>query len=88
MRHYKFSILTLLAGLIAGLLIAGSFPGSQWASEGDIGQIGRYQISSWGAYSGAEVSHSGYYIVDTTTGRVVDRGNEIHGIEQGSATAK
>jgi hypothetical protein len=45
------------------------------------GSIGRYQISSWASYAGARVHHSGYYIIDTATGQVVDRGHEIHGID-------
>lgn len=47
------------------------------------GEIGRYQISSWASYSGERVHHSGYYILDTMTGKVVDRGHEIHGIDSG-----
>ena len=47
-------------------------------------EVGRYQISSWASYSGERVHHSGYYIIDTTTGKVVERGHEIHGIDKGS----
>jgi len=47
-------------------------------------EVGRYQISSWASYAGERVHHSGYYIIDTTAGKVVDRGHEIHGIQKGS----
>jgi hypothetical protein len=36
------------------------------------GEIGRYQIGAWATQSaGAVVSHTGYYILDTATGKVV-----------------
>ena len=71
-------------GLIAGILLSGVFSGPPWAiAERDDSQIGRYQISAWSSYAGERVHHSGYYIIDTTTGKVVDRGHEIHGIESG-----
>lgn len=44
-------------------------------------QIGRYQVSAWASYSGSRVHHSGYYVVDTVTGKIVEKGHEIHGIE-------
>jgi len=47
-------------------------------------EVGRYQISSWASYAGERIHHSGYYIIDTTTGKVMDRGHEIHGIQKGS----
>ncbi|MHC4686648.1 MAG: hypothetical protein ACYTEW_20415 [Planctomycetota bacterium] len=40
--------------------------------------IGRYQISAWAAQAGATVHHSGYYVLDTTTGKVVDSKMEVH----------
>jgi hypothetical protein len=39
--------------------------------------IGRYQISSWAAYGGALIQHNGYYVVDTVTGKIVDKHSEI-----------
>ncbi len=40
--------------------------------------IGRYQISAWASQAGATVHHSGYYVLDTTTGKVVAREAEVH----------
>lgn len=40
--------------------------------------IGRYQISSWAAHSGGTTHHNGYYVLDTVTGKVVDREAEAH----------
>jgi len=48
-------------------------------------EVGRYQISAWASYAGERVHHSGYYIVDTVTGKVVDRGHEVHGIDTGTS---
>jgi hypothetical protein len=40
--------------------------------------IGRYQISSWSAFTGGITFHSGYYIVDTVTGKVVETHMDAH----------
>lgn len=40
--------------------------------------VGRYQITSWAAFGGGFTHHNGYYIVDTVTGKVVDKGAEVH----------
>jgi len=40
--------------------------------------IGRYQISAWAAQAGAYTHHSGYYVIDTTTGKIVDSKAEVH----------
>jgi len=84
MKRTQILSLLLVGGVVSvGLLALLSLlrPGSVQAVSG--GAVGRYQISSWASYSGAKVHHSGYYIVDTTTGKVVDRGHEIHGIDTG-----
>lgn len=39
---------------------------------------GRYQISSWAAQSGRATSFSGYYVLDTVTGKVKDKSAEAH----------
>ena len=44
-----------------------------------LSNIGRYQITCWAAQSGRGYHHSGYYILDTTTGKIVDQGREAHG---------
>ena len=41
-------------------------------------EVGRYQIASWAASTGGITHHSGYYILDTVTGKVVDRLAEVH----------
>ena len=73
---------SLLVGLVllAALLLLWPVVGTAVPDGG----VGRYQISSWASYAGERVHHSGYYIIDTATGKVVDRGHEIHGISSGS----
>ena len=44
--------------------------------------VGRYQISAWGAQAGAYTHHSGYYVLDTATGKVVDSKMEVHAVGQ------
>ena len=41
-------------------------------------EIGRYQISAWAAQVSTGYHHSGYYIVDTVTGKVIDSKSETH----------
>ena len=78
-RIGKSFLLTIgLAAIMA--LVFNSFSSRQADAGKEDSGIGRYQISSWAAFSGERVHHSGYYIVDTMTGKVVDKGHEVHGI--------
>jgi hypothetical protein len=45
------------------------------------GEIGRYQVSAWAAQAGSYTHHNGYYIIDTTTGKVTDSKSEVHTAE-------
>lgn len=80
------AILFLIA--VGGALVTSSIPATSALAQGEQGQIGRYQISAWASYAGAKVHHSGYYVLDTITGKVVDSGHEIHGIGSGSEEKK
>ncbi|GBE02389.1 hypothetical protein BMS3Bbin06_00989 [bacterium BMS3Bbin06] len=66
----------LAANLVSGML--SSTPAS--AEQGS--EIGRYQISAWSARASVYTHHSGYYIVDTTTGKVVASKSEVHTAEK------
>ncbi len=71
-------ILSIIAGLLF-LNLARDFLASKPALAVRGGEeIGRYQISAWAAQAGAMVHHSGYYVLDTTTGKVVTREAEVH----------
>lgn len=68
---------------LGGVVATSLYPAAS-AAQGEAGAIGRYQISAWASYSGERVHHSGYYVLDTVTGKIVDSGHEIHGIRGGS----
>lgn len=66
----------ILLGLIAALFflnLLSHFLSSKPAmANPENGNIGRYQMSSWGAVQlAAPEVKSGYYVVDTVTGKVV-----------------
>ncbi len=69
-------LLVLIAVLLAANLFSGVFSTDK-ASAGN-GEIGRYQIAAWSSQSGAYTHHSGYYIIDTVTGKVVASKSEVH----------
>lgn len=74
-------LVVFVIALVSAVTAISLQPHQVLASSQD--QIGRYQISSWAAYAGEKVHHSGYFVLDTATGKVVDRGHEIHGIGAG-----
>ena len=96
MKMDKF--IKILLGLIAMLLLVNlisGFMASQPArAEQHIQEmgryeisynegVGRYQISSWAAETGnAGYHHSGYFVLDTVTGEVVDQKMQVHGPEE------
>jgi hypothetical protein len=49
-------------------------PGNVFAENKN--DIGRYEISAWASPSKGVKQFSGYYIIDTTTGKVVDKRTE------------
>ncbi len=74
--------LKVLLGLIALLLLLNLASGLQSRPAMAAGEIGRYQISAWAAQSGTYMHHSGYYVLDTITGKVVASKSEVHGPEK------
>jgi hypothetical protein len=62
MEEAKVFLLGMLAA-VGLLLLLG-------AGGGD-SEVGRYQIAAWGASKG-DAYRSGYYVLDTRTGKVVD----------------
>jgi len=76
------ALLTVIAVLLLLNLFAGILPGGNAVAQKGAEDIGRYQITSWAAQAGAFTHHNGYYIIDTTTGKVVDRKSEVHSAEK------
>jgi hypothetical protein len=54
------------------------FVSKQALAIGEGEGMGRYQISSWAAYRGTSITHVGYYVLDTATGRMVEKRDIIH----------
>ena len=63
----------LLLNLVSGLLAARRATAEQTADL-----IGKYQISSWASYIGTYGHHTGYYVLDTTIGKVVESHEDVH----------
>jgi hypothetical protein len=72
-------VILCVIGILLFLNLARGFLASKPALAVRGGEeIGRYQISAWAAQAGAMVHHSGYYVLDTATGKVVAREAEVH----------
>jgi hypothetical protein len=64
----------LLLNLMSSMLTSGSVQAQENQNE-----VGRYEIAAWAATSGPLGHHSGYYVLDTMTGKVIDKHFEVHG---------
>lgn len=72
-------LLVVIAVLLAGILLQNVEDTNR--AYADKGEVGKYQVSAWAAQAGARTHHNGYYVIDTTTGKIVDSGAEIHSEE-------
>jgi len=77
-KFYKV-MLGLIAVLLFLNLVSGLLPVRSAKAEQN-GPVNRYQISAWASAIGTYGHHSGYYVVDTTTGEVVSKKEEAHTI--------
>lgn len=78
----KVKGILLVLSLLFFLGVAGAaFTSVLAGGDSPQSEIGRYQLSAWASFSGGRVYHSGYYILDSSTGKVVDKGHEVHDIE-------
>ncbi len=72
----------MVLGIIALLLLLNFIQGlvstNTAAADKENSETGRYQISAWAAQTGVGYHHSGYYIVDTATGKITDSKSETH----------
>jgi hypothetical protein len=70
-------LLSIIALLLFLNLAHNLFTSRPAMAVGANGEIGRYQIGVWATQgAGAIASHTGYYILDTATGKVVARKGE------------
>ncbi len=74
------TMLAIIAVLLFLNLISGLLPARQAVAQQDAGPVNRYQISAWAASIGTYGHHSGYFVVDTVTGKVVDKKEEEHSL--------
>lgn len=72
----------LVLGIIALLLLLNFFQGLDSINTSAAGkenpETGRYQISAWAAQTSVGYHHSGYYVIDTATGKLTDSKSEMH----------
>ena len=56
-----------------------------WGSRSALataGDVGRFQIAAWSAQSGRYSHQYGYFVLDTTTGKVVSTESETQGFSE------
>jgi len=75
-------MLSLIATLLLLNFMQGVFSSKPAMADNLSEKIGKYQISAWSAQSGPRSHHSGYFVIDTTTGKVVDSKSEVHSIKE------
>ena len=73
-------VLSVIAVLLFLNLANGLFATRPATAEQAANQVNRYQISAWASSIGTYGHHSGYYVVDTTTGKVVNKEEDVHTI--------
>ncbi len=73
-------VLSAIAVLLCMNLISGLLSSRPATAEQANGQVNRYQISAWASPIGTFGHHSGYYVIDTVTGKLVDKHEEVHTI--------
>lgn len=48
------------------------------SAQKDTSPVGRYQITSWALSTGGMPHYTGYYVLDTATGKIIDKFTELH----------
>jgi hypothetical protein len=69
-----FGLLAVVILLFLNLATAFFQPGNVFAKNED--DIGRYQISAWASPSKGSIQFAGYYVIDTTSGKMVAKHSE------------
>ncbi len=63
--------------LVLNLFVA-LFEPKTASAQKDTSPIGRYQIASWALSTGGTSHYTGFYVLDTATGKLVDKSSEVH----------
>ncbi len=72
------AVLSIIAVLLFLNLVSGLITARQAKADEPASPIGRYQIADWASSIGTYGHHNGYYVLDTTTGKVVETHEDIH----------
>ncbi len=73
-------VLSVIAVLLFLNLFVGLFPMRPAIASPQVEGVNRYQISAWASSIGTYGHHSGYYVIDTVTGKLVDKHEDVHTI--------
>ncbi len=73
-------VLSVIALLLFMNLVSGLFSSKTAIAEQTSGPVNRYAISAWASSIGTYGHHSGYYVIDTVTGKVIDKHEDVHTI--------
>jgi hypothetical protein len=73
-------VLSAIAALLFMNLISGLFSIRPATAEPQAERVNRYQVSAWASSIGTFGHHSGYYVIDTATGKLFDKHEEVHTI--------
>ena len=76
--NYNKFFLFIIAVLLLMNFLQGAFSTNNAIAENNNEKAGRYQISAWAAQISTGYDHSGYYVLDTVTGKVVASKSEVH----------
>jgi len=73
---YTKVILSLIGAVLCAMALNGLFVPK--TVQADPPPTGRYEISAWATPVGPLGHHSGYYVLDTSTGKVVESHEDVH----------
>lgn len=73
-------LLSMIAALLFLNLLSGMLSSRPATAEQANNGINRYQLSAWASSIGTYGHHSGYYVIDSTTGKIVDKHEDVHTI--------
>jgi len=76
--NYNKFFLFIIAVLLLMNFLHGAFSTNNAIAGSNSEGIGRYQISAWAAQIATGYHHSGYYVLDTVTGKVVESKSDVH----------
>jgi len=75
---YNKLFLIIIALLLLMNFLQGIFSTNNAIAQNGNEKAGRYQISAWAAQIATGYHHSGYYVLDTASGKVVESKAEAH----------